>query len=52
MYEGDRTAEPCTRRASVPNRATVRRDWRQAAAEELEDLGDLYTLPEGLEVPL
>lgn len=28
-----------------------RRDWRKQVQEELDDLGDLYDLPENLQVP-
>lgn len=52
MYEDDQTAEQRMRSASMPTRTAARRSWRQEAVEELEELGDLYRLPEGLEVPL
>jgi hypothetical protein len=31
--------------------AARRREWRSAVQEELDDLADLYELPEGLQIP-
>jgi len=34
-----------------PSKAAERRNWRSALQEELDDIGDLYELPEGLQIP-
>lgn len=34
--------------AKRPSKAAERRSWRSSVQEELDDLGDLYELPESL----
>lgn len=34
-----------------PSKAAERNGWRSAVQEELDDLGDLYELPEGIQIP-
>jgi hypothetical protein len=34
-----------------PSKAAERRAWRSCIQTELDDLGDLYELPEGIRIP-
>jgi hypothetical protein len=34
-----------------PSKAAIRREGRLAIQEELDELGDLYSLPEGIQIP-
>jgi hypothetical protein len=34
-----------------PSKAAERSGWRSSVQEELDDLGDLYELPEGIQIP-
>lgn len=34
-----------------PSKAAERRGWRTAVQEDLDDLGDLYELPDGIRIP-
>lgn len=54
MYNEDQEQGdgPRMRVADQPNRSQTKRGWRLEALEELDELGDLYILPEGLEVRL
>lgn len=34
-----------------PSKAALRREGRLAIQQELDELGDLYSLPEGIQIP-
>lgn len=34
-----------------PSKAAERKGWRSAVQDELDDLSDLYELPDGIQIP-
>jgi hypothetical protein len=48
MHESDELDYDWWSETKRPSKSADRKGWRTAVQEELDDLGDLYELPEGI----
>lgn len=51
MHESDELDYEFWSTTQRPSKAAERKGWRSAVQEELDDLGDLFELPEGIQIP-